>query len=107
MGHAAAIVDTVVFWISAAACLFFAQTKRWERVNRFFYSAMAFLVINAAICATFAGVYDRYQSRVAWLIPLCLTGYVCCLAREWKRGVVQERAQVYDLDAFPADNPET
>jgi hypothetical protein len=38
---------------------------------------MAFLLINAAVCATFSGVFDRYQSRVAWLAALCATIYVC------------------------------
>ena len=28
------------------------------------------LVFNAAICATFSGVADRYQARVVWLVPL-------------------------------------
>ena len=31
-----------------------------------------------------AGVYDRYQSRVAWIMPLCLACYVCCLVKERK-----------------------
>lgn len=28
------------------------------------------LVGNAAVCALFSGVFDRYQGRVAWLMPL-------------------------------------
>ncbi|MBZ5661977.1 MAG: hypothetical protein LAO08_16375 [Acidobacteriia bacterium] len=75
LANAAATVDTVVFWLSAAACLVLAWTERPERLNPFLYSAIAFLVINAAICATLAGVYDRYQSRVAWIMPLCFTFY--------------------------------
>jgi hypothetical protein len=27
------------------------------------------IISNAAICGIFAGVYDRYQSRIIWLIP--------------------------------------
>lgn len=84
-------VDTPIFWLSVLACVFLAWTGRFSRVNLFFYSALAYLLINAAICATFAGVYDRYQSRVAWILPLCLTAYVYCLARDWKRrGSVEE-----------------
>ena len=81
---AAAVLDTTVFWLSLAACMLLAGTGRFGRVNLFFYSAIAYLVINAAICATFAGVYDRYQGRVAWIIPFCLTAYLGCLARDWK-----------------------
>ncbi len=81
---ASAVVDTAVFWLSLATCLLLAGTGRFGRMNVFFYSAIAYLVINASICATFAGVYDRYQSRVAWIIPFCLTAYIGCLARDWK-----------------------
>ena len=87
LANSAAILDTAVFWLSGLACLVFAWTKRVERVNLFFYSTVVFLVINAAICATLAGVYDRYQSRVAWLIPFCLMSYLCCLARDRKRSI--------------------
>jgi len=85
LADSSAIVDTAFFWLGVATCLFLAGTGRFGRVNMFFYSAIAYLVINAAICATFAGVFDRYQSRVAWIVPFCLTAYVGCLARDWKR----------------------
>jgi hypothetical protein len=81
---AATVIDRTVFWLSTTACLVLACAKRVDRLNRFFYSAIAFLVINAAICATLAGVYDRYQSRVEWIMPLCLASYVCCLLGERK-----------------------
>ena len=85
LADASAEVDTPVFWLSVAACLLFAGIGYFGRINLFFCSAMAYLAINAAVCATFAGVYDRYQSRVAWIMPFCLTAYVSCLARDWKR----------------------
>ena len=77
-----ATIHAGVFWLSLVACFLLAWEKSAEQVNAFFYSAVLFLIINAAICATFAGAYDRYQSRVAWLIPLCLVTYVCCLVKE-------------------------
>jgi hypothetical protein len=80
--EAVADIDTAVFWLSLAACLVLAWKKSAVQVNAFFYSAVLFLIINAAICATFAGAYDRYQSRVAWLIPLCLACYACSMAKE-------------------------
>jgi hypothetical protein len=82
--NAASTIDTAVFWLSMVLCLFLACTKRVEKLNRIFYSAIAFLVINAAICASLAGVYDRYQSRVAWILPLCLAFYICYLFGERK-----------------------
>jgi hypothetical protein len=84
LADGAAVVDTTVFWLSLAACLLLAGTGSFGRTNMFLYSAIAYLVINASVCATFAGVYDRYQSRVAWIIPFCLTAYLGCLARDWK-----------------------
>jgi hypothetical protein len=80
-----AAIDTAIFWLSAGACVVLARTQRVDRLNRFFYSAITFLFLNAAICATFAGVYDRYQSRVAWVVPLCAASYVCCLVKNRKR----------------------
>ena len=93
----AAALDATVFWLSVATCLLLARTGRFGRINLFFYSALAYLVINAAICATFAGVYDRYQGRVAWILPLCLTAYVYCLARDWKRSEVMP--EIEELEA--------
>ena len=84
LADASAFVDTKIFWLSFASCLLFVRTDRFARVNLFFYSAIAFLVINASICATFAGVYDRYQGRVAWIIPFSLTAYAGSFARDWK-----------------------
>jgi hypothetical protein len=79
MTKVAAIVDVATFVLSLLACVFLARTGRAPRVNQLFYWAVVFLVINAGICASLAGVYDRYQSRVAWIVPLCLFSYVCCL----------------------------
>lgn len=73
----AAVVDSAAFWLSALACIVLALRQRDEKWNWFFYSAITYLFFNAAVCATLAGVYDRYQSRVAWLVPLCLTASIC------------------------------
>lgn len=70
-------VGTGVFWLSAIGCAFIAFSAHDEEWNLFFYSAIAFLVLNATFCATFAGVYDRYQARVAWIMPLSLAIFVC------------------------------
>jgi hypothetical protein len=100
LADVSALVDTTVFWLSLATCLLLAGTGRFGRLNTFFFSAMAFLVINASICATLAGVYDRYQSRVAWIIPFCLTAYAGCLARDWKPSrSVEPVEEIEELEA--------
>ncbi len=88
LADSVARIHNTIFWLSVVVCLLLARTGRFARVNQIFYSALIFLLINAAICATFSGVYDRYQNRVAWIIPFCLTAYMSCLAREWKRSAV-------------------
>lgn len=82
LADAAAAVHTVIFWLSLVACLAIAWTAGFGRINEFFYSAVAFLVINASISASFAGVFNRYQGRVAWVIPFCLTAYGYCFAKK-------------------------
>lgn len=90
----AAVADTAAFWLSLLGCIFLAQKRRDEKWNCFFYSAIAYLAINAAVCATFAGVYDRYQSRVAWLVPLCLCVGVC---RSMQESEEREQERVLDV----------
>ncbi len=80
--NTAAALDSKIFWLSTLACIILAWRDRYERVNKLFYAAILFLVINAAICASLSGVYDRYQSRVVWLMPFCLTAYACCFVKE-------------------------
>lgn len=96
---ASAALDTSVFWISLATSLLLAWTGRFGRINLLFYAAAGYLVINAAVCATFAGVFDRYQGRVAWIMPLCLTAYVCCLARDWKSSEADVLPEMEELEA--------
>jgi hypothetical protein len=86
LANAVAPIHTTIFWISVAACLAFAWTRRFRRIDALFASALIFLVINAAVCGALVGVYDRYQSRVAWVMPLCLTAYLCSWMQQRKRG---------------------
>jgi hypothetical protein len=85
LANAAAAIDTVAFWLSVVLCLTFSCIKPAGRLNQFFYLAMAFLLINAAVCATFSGVFDRYQSRVAWLAALCATAFACSWVKDRHR----------------------
>ncbi|HWZ55521.1 MAG TPA: hypothetical protein VNZ63_05575 [Verrucomicrobiae bacterium] len=87
---AVAPVHTAMFWLSVTGCLLFACTGRFARVNNFFAAAIAFLIFNAAVCGALSEVFDRYQSRVAWLMTLCVIAYVCCLLRERNYGTVDQ-----------------
>ena len=41
-------------------------------------AVLAFLVINAAICAAVSATNDRYQSRVTWLVALVVLEILVC-----------------------------
>jgi hypothetical protein len=97
LANSAAVLDTATFWLSAAACVLFAWNGGLARMNMFLISAILFLLINAAVCGAMAGVYDRYGCRVAWLMPFCLTAYVCCWIAERKRAVVRENSGPLEL----------
>jgi hypothetical protein len=86
----AAMLHTAACWLSLPICLLFAWNDRKDRLAGFLAWTMVFLIINAAVCATFSGVYDRYQSRVAWLIPFCFFSYVCRLLTESSKSDARE-----------------
>jgi hypothetical protein len=93
-GRLSPLIDTIallhvaLFWLSAAGCAIFLWTRRFARIDQFLLLAGAFLVINAAVCGAFAGVVDRYQSRVEWIVPLCVAIYLC--------GFLKERSSLSD-----------
>jgi hypothetical protein len=84
--NAISYVHVAFFWLSVALCLNFAWTGRFARMNRFLSSAFLFLFFNAAVCGALGGITNRYQCRVAWIIPFCLIAYICCLIKARKRG---------------------
>ena len=55
--------------------LIFSSKKTTQSYLCLFLFLMLGVVINAWICSTFSGVYPRYQTRVAWIIPLPLFIY--------------------------------
>ena len=105
LADAAARIDTAMFWLSLAACVAFARMGRNERkghngrMNTFFYASLFYLVINASVCASFAGVYDRYQSRVAWIVPFCLTAFLGIPVRDWKPWKSTENVEELEVGA--------
>lgn len=56
-------------------------SKRQKAVVLFILAA---LLINAFIAGATSGVYDRYQSRVAWLVTLPAFWFVCSKISDWK-----------------------
>ncbi|MCZ8183729.1 MAG: hypothetical protein O9322_12225 [Beijerinckiaceae bacterium] len=72
--HGYAARDTILYWTSLFAMLFFA-ISRWLSGSR--WPAMAALFVflalagNAIVCGAFSNPNHRYQGRVAWL-PLLL-----------------------------------
>jgi hypothetical protein len=45
------------------------RTERSVRVTRLAWLIVFGVVVNAAICGALSGPHDRYESRLAWLIP--------------------------------------
>ena len=99
LADAAAMLHTTTFWLSTVTCLLLVWKDRMERVNYFLSWIIVFFIINAAVCATFSGVYDRYQSRVAWLMPLCFIAYVCRLLQESNEVEIREQSCGREISA--------
>ena len=82
---------TLVAWLSVftalAALLGLAWTLRWMQPCERAGAALllAGLLGNAAVCAIFSGVADRYQARVVWLLPLFVLAFAIASAeRRWR-----------------------
>jgi hypothetical protein len=103
LADALAPIQTKMFWLSVMICLPLALSGRLPRLNTFFYAVMAFLLINASVCAALAGVFDRYQSRVAWLVPFCLTSYGYCAIRDWKQVAWNDSKGTADISEASAE----
>jgi hypothetical protein len=68
----------IVFWISPCVCLLLLirEGTRFARANVLLFLALIYLVSNAFVCASTSGAFNRYQSRVNWLMALCMGMYV-------------------------------
>ncbi|MGZ8408264.1 MAG: GtrA family protein [Caulobacteraceae bacterium] len=63
----------------------------------------AAIVINAAVCGILSGVFPRYQSRIAWLIPAAAGLLALAFAPSWKRERWEEAVMsVFGVRASPA-----
>jgi hypothetical protein len=73
------LIQVAAFWVCLTVCVLLRRSRYFAGPNVFLYLICAFLLINAAISGTASGVFNRYQCRVAWLIPLC----ACVLLSAW------------------------
>lgn len=91
MMHRIRIVIQRLGWLSAALSVA-ALLRRARPANpawRFSILVLAGVVSNAAICATFSGVADRYQARVIWLLPLSALALINLLPPPRKKNSAQ------------------
>lgn len=67
-------------------CGRYQQVRRPERLLLFTGLVVFAVVANAAVCGIMSGPHDRYEARVAWLIPaIALMGSFQIHALWWKR----------------------
>ena len=68
------VVDRVVRWVLLLSVLVLIYTWRMpgvpDRLRALAWMVLAWVVLNAAVTGALANVYDRLQSRVAWLVVL-------------------------------------
>jgi hypothetical protein len=57
------------------------KQSRFDRVELFIGLICVGVVVNALICGVLGGPFDRYQSRVIWLIP-AVAGALLLFSRE-------------------------
>jgi hypothetical protein len=72
-------LQEIVFWASLLATVIGLLRKPRDVAGnlRPVFALILFGVLaNAFICGGVSGVYDRYQIRVAWLIPLCAAAWL-------------------------------
>lgn len=93
----AEIIVAAAFWLALALAIGrFAQTKPWtaargERARLEFAGVgfvIAVLAFNALVCGALAGEYDRYQARIAWILPI----YAFLVLAPWAAWIARMRA---------------
>jgi hypothetical protein len=71
-----------LFWLAGLLAVAGRRDARRQRLD---LAVVGWIVIglaaNAAVCGMVAGVFDRYQGRVAWLVPLAAVAVAVQLGR--------------------------
>lgn len=74
MYHSLSMINTALILAGLVALAFVATQRdfiaRSDELRRLLFVVSAGLLLNAAICGVLASPYDRFQARVAWLIPV-------------------------------------
>jgi hypothetical protein len=88
---------------AAAALMLIRGAAGAEATLRAFAAQMLFLVLaNALLCAALAGVYDRYQIRVAWLLPFAALVAIASWAARRRRAEATLPSPVAPIVAEPS-----
>ena len=72
----------VIAGLAGLAVLLLRRDRPGSELRTLLTVSGASILLNAAICGVLASPYDRFQARVAWLIPVLL---VIALAHWWSR----------------------
>lgn len=71
------------YLIVASLISFLILFKNIQTEKKFLViSMLLFIYANAFVCSVFSGVFDRYQARVTWLIPLIILPIILPLLRK-------------------------
>ncbi len=71
------VLHTPTGWLlMAIACVLIARGSFQDRSVRFLCFVFAALLINAALSGNLAGIYDRYQSRLVWMLAIGVWGHL-------------------------------
>jgi len=78
-------VVTMLFILATLAIGGIAFWRRADRLGAFAVVMLVTLLANAAACGVLSGVFDRYQARISWLLPL--VAIVAIQSRWQRRGI--------------------
>ncbi len=98
VGWVLLVVGAFVLVLGASA----GRTSFTHRGVSFVAFAFAALLLNAAISGNLSGVYDRYESRLVWLLALGLSGCWPLPALEAARALRRLRAELARRPRLPS-----
>jgi hypothetical protein len=81
----------LVFSLCSPLLIFHAWRRRDHRLVGLASVIVTMIIVNAAVCGILSGVFDRYQSRVLWLLPL-LAIVAALRIWEWRSKRVADQA---------------
>jgi hypothetical protein len=86
------MIQQFVIAISALLLLLLLWDEKYSKRQKAVVGILLIgMLVNAFIAAATSGVYNRYQSRVAWLVTLPAFWFVCSKIEEWS---TQQRTKI-------------